>query len=73
MASLLISIWWARFGFQPNVAQSPETLTGIKMMMSYIPAAATIVAVIAALFYELDDRTMEKIEKELAERKAAAP
>jgi Na+/melibiose symporter-like transporter len=42
-------------------------------MMSYIPAAATIVAVIAALFYELDDRTMEKIEKELAERKAGAP
>jgi Na+/melibiose symporter-like transporter len=62
----------AKFNFQPNVAQSPETLTGIKLMMSYIPAGATIVAVIAALFYELDDRTMEKIENELAERKAGA-
>jgi Na+/melibiose symporter-like transporter len=60
----------ARFNFQPNVAQSAETLTGIRLMMSYIPAATTIIAVIAALFYELDDRTMEKIEKELVERKA---
>jgi GPH family glycoside/pentoside/hexuronide:cation symporter len=60
----------ARFGFQPNVAQSPGTLTGIRLMMSYIPAAATVIAVIAALFYTLDDRTMERIEKELAERKS---
>jgi len=26
---------------------------------------------VAAFFYELDDRTMEKIEKDLAERKGA--
>jgi Na+/melibiose symporter-like transporter len=60
----------AEFNFQPNVAQSPETLTGIRLMMSYIPVAGTVIAVIAALFYELDDKTMERIEKELAERKA---
>lgn len=61
----------ARFNFQPNVTQSPETLTGIKLMMSYIPVAGTVIAIIAAVFYELDDRTMERIEKELAERKAS--
>jgi GPH family glycoside/pentoside/hexuronide:cation symporter len=60
----------ARFNFQPNVTQSAETLTGIKLMMSYIPVAGSVIAAIAALFYELDDRTMERIEKELAERKA---
>jgi Na+/melibiose symporter-like transporter len=60
----------AKFDFQPNVAQSPETLTGIRLMMSYIPVAGTVVAVIAAFFYELDDKTMERIEKELAARKA---
>ncbi len=59
----------AKFNFQPNVAQSPETLTGIRLMMSYIPAATTIVAVVAAIFYELDDKTMQKIEKELTERR----
>ena len=60
----------ARFNFQPNVTQSPETLTGIKLMMSYIPVAGSAIAALAALFYELDDRTMERIEKELAESKA---
>ena len=60
----------ARFNFQPNIAQSPETLTGIRLMMSYIPVVGTAIAVIAAIFYELDDKTMERIEKELAQRKA---
>lgn len=60
----------AEFNFQPNVTQSPETLAGIRLMMSYIPVAGTVIAVIAALFYELDDETMERIEKELAERKS---
>ena len=59
----------AKFNFQPNVAQSPETLTGIRLMMSYIPAATTVIAVVAAIFYELDDRTMQRIEKELTERR----
>ena len=59
----------AKFDFQPNVAQSPETLTGIRLMMSYIPAATTVIAVVAAIFYELDDKTMQKIEKELTERR----
>ena len=61
----------AEFGFQPNVTQSPETLAGIRLMMSYIPVAGSAIAVVAAIFYELDDKTMEKIEKELAERKAS--
>jgi len=59
----------ARFNFQPNVAQGEQTLIGIRLMMSYIPAVGTIIATVAAFFYELDDKTMEKIEKELAERK----
>ncbi len=59
----------ARFGFRPNVSQNPETLNGIKLMMSYIPVGGSAIAVIAAIFYELDDKTMQRIEKELAERR----
>jgi len=66
LAGWLLSI----FNFEPNTVQSPETITGIKLMMSYIPAGATVVAVIAALFYPLDDKTMENIEKDLQERNA---
>jgi Na+/melibiose symporter-like transporter len=39
-------------------------------MMSYIPAVGTLIAVTAAFFYELDDKTMKKIEKDLADRKS---
>jgi GPH family glycoside/pentoside/hexuronide:cation symporter len=59
----------AKFNFQPNVTQSAETLMGIRMMMSYIPVVGTVVAVVAAIFYELDDKTMQRIEKELTERR----
>ena len=58
------------FRFQPNMEQTPETLLGIRLMMSYIPAVGTLIAVIAAIFYELDDQTMKKIEQDLADRKS---
>jgi len=64
LAGWMLSI----FKFEPNVVQNAETITGIRLMMSYIPAAATIIATIAALFYPLDDNTMAKIEKELEAR-----
>lgn len=59
----------AMYGFVPNVEQAPETLNGIKMMMSFIPAVGTLIATVAAIFYKLDDNTMKTIELELKERK----
>ncbi|MGA9291564.1 MAG: MFS transporter [Ignavibacteriaceae bacterium] len=59
----------AFFGFVANVQQTPDTLNGIRLMMSFIPAAGSLIAVIAAFFYELDDTTMGKIELELESRK----
>lgn len=66
LAGWLLSV----FHFQPNVEQTAGALTGIRLMMSYIPAAGTLIAVVAAFFYELDDKTMKKIEKDLADRKS---
>jgi GPH family glycoside/pentoside/hexuronide:cation symporter len=60
----------ALFGFVANAQQSPETLQGMRMMMSLIPAVGAIIATVAALFYELDDGTMKKIERDLEARKA---
>ena len=51
----------ALFSFQPNVQQSPETLNGIRLMMSFIPAIGSLVAAVFALFYELDDKTMKMV------------
>jgi len=58
------------YGFVPNVEQSETTLKGIRLMMSFFPTVLLVVATIAAVFYELDDKTMSKIEKELIERRA---
>ena len=57
------------FGFIPNVPQNLDTLNGIRLMMSFIPAIGTAVAAIAAFFYELDDETMKQIERDLQARK----
>jgi GPH family glycoside/pentoside/hexuronide:cation symporter len=57
----------SKFGFVANVEQTPETLQGIKMMMSFIPGIAALIATTAAVFYQLDDEKMKQIEKELAE------
>ena len=61
----------AMFGFVANVEQTPEALTGIRLMMSFIPTIGSVIALIAAFFYELDDKTMAKIESDLKERKVA--
>ncbi len=60
----------AIFGFVANVEQTPEALNGIQLMMSVIPAIAGIGAVIAVLFYKLDDEKMKQIENDLTARKS---
>ncbi|MEZ4386462.1 MAG: MFS transporter [Candidatus Krumholzibacteriia bacterium] len=60
----------ALFGFVANAEQSPETLRGIRLMMSVIPGVAAAVAAAAALWYGLDDVTMKGIERDLAARKS---
>lgn len=56
-------------GFVANVAQSPTSLKGIRMLMSVIPAAAGFIAVTLMLFYPLNNKKMLQIEKDLAERR----
>lgn len=60
------------FGFQANLAQNVEVLTGLKALMSIIPAVAGVVAIVLILFYKLDEKTMQKIAMELSERRGAA-
>ncbi len=60
------------FGFQANVAQNANVLTGLKAMMSVIPAAAGILAIAIMFFYPLGEPTVKKIAGELESRRAAA-
>lgn len=59
----------ALYGFEANMAQSIETQTGIRMMLSFIPAVGAILSAIFIFFYKLDDSLMISVTNELAERR----
>ncbi len=61
----------AMFGFKANVEQTSESVYGIVLMMSLIPAAGSLIAAVMMYFYKLDDKTMKQIEKDLNERRYA--
>jgi GPH family glycoside/pentoside/hexuronide:cation symporter len=59
------------FGYVANVAQTPEAVTGIKLLFSVIPAAFIIVCGIILFFYPVNERILETIEVDLKERKSS--
>ncbi len=59
----------AGFGFKANMVQGENALTGIRLMMSVIPAIGSLLGAILMIFYKLDDHFMKKIERELSERR----
>lgn len=59
----------AYFGFQANAAQSPETINGIKMFLSFLPAVGTVLSVIFISFYPLSEGKMEVITFSLEQKR----
>ena len=68
LAGFLLTI----IGFVANVAQNDATLSGIRHMMSTIPAAIALVVIAISLFYELSDKLEKQVGRELEARKATA-
>jgi len=67
-----ITLWLlAFFGFEANVAQTPETIQGIKYMMSFVPGVAALVSGAIMIFYKLSDDKMDEIIAELERRREA--
>ncbi len=68
-----ISGWLlALFGFQANVAQTDESLLGIRLMISIFAAVGALASVAFVYFYPLDEKFMHKIDAELEEARAKA-
>ncbi|HRP18596.1 MAG TPA: MFS transporter, partial [Ginsengibacter sp.] len=59
----------AMFGFEANTLQEAGTQTGLRMMMSFIPAAGAIISAAFILTYSLSEQKMTEIEKDLNERR----
>ena len=53
------------FGFEANAEQTPETINGIKMFLSWLPAAASVLSVIFILCYPLGEQKVAKIIEQL--------
>ncbi|MFV0554902.1 MAG: MFS transporter [Mangrovibacterium sp.] len=57
------------FGYNEALAvQSPETVHGIKMLVSVIPTATFLIAIACLFFYEIDKKMEVEIENDLKER-----
>jgi GPH family glycoside/pentoside/hexuronide:cation symporter len=56
-------------GFHANVMQTHETLTGIRMMLSFFPAIGTALSVIFIAFYPLNEKKLIAIVSELNEQR----
>jgi GPH family glycoside/pentoside/hexuronide:cation symporter len=64
-----ISLWLlALYGFKPNVEQAPETLTGIKYMMSFVPGICALISGLIMVFYSLSDAKMKEVASALDAR-----
>lgn len=56
-------------GYQPNVAQTPETLEGLKILFFAVPGGISLIALIVFYFtYPLTDNRHKQIVKELTLR-----
>jgi len=70
IGSVIAGLILATTGFVANVAQNIDVQNGLKAMMSVIPVAAGIIAlIILVFFYKLDEKTMIKVKAELDERR----
>jgi len=67
----VVMLLLGRFGFEANVVQSTQSLLGIRLCLSIIPAAVSGLGFILLLFYNLDERRMEQITRDLESRRLA--
>lgn len=53
------------YGFKANVAQTQEVQTGIRMMLSILPAIGTGLSVLFISFYPLSEKRMQSVSSDL--------
>lgn len=59
----------ALYGFEANMEQTEAAKTGIRMMMSILPAIGAFLSAAFLIFYKLDDTFMQKINEDLTQRR----
>jgi len=71
-AALMLGII-GQFGYVANVDQTPESLQGIKLTMTVVPAVIALAGLILLFFYNLTDAKLEEIAQDLEARREQQP
>ena len=71
IGAYLALILMSQVGYEANVVQSGESLNGLILLFSLIPAALGIVSILISLAYPLNEKKVEQIVNELNERRQA--
>ena len=69
VAALLLGIALTYIGFEPNQVQSRETLSGLKLIMTWIPLVGVMISFILVYFYPIDKSFHQKLITEIHDRK----
>lgn len=72
IAGWLLPMFLNWFGFVPNVQQSAGALLGIALAFSVVPGLFAALKAVSLWIYPLHQREVERIERELDERRALA-
>ena len=58
----------AYFGYMANMSQNEDSLMGIRLLFTFIPAAVALLNVLVLTFYNLTDKQVAEIEQALQQR-----
>lgn len=70
VAVAVIGALFTQLGYVANAEQSVGSQAGIVWLMSFIPAAFAVLAVVVMFFYNLDNTKLLRIQADLEQRKA---
>ena len=73
IAGWLLPMFLNWFGFVPNVTQSANAALGISLAFSVVPGVLALLKAAMLWIYPLHQGEVERIERELSERRALAP
>ena len=63
-----LALWLlGSFGFVANVEQSPETIHGLRLIMSWIPAGFAVLAGLTVFLYKIDPKMEYEMEEAMKE------
>jgi GPH family glycoside/pentoside/hexuronide:cation symporter len=71
VTSVFLGVYLRWVGYVANQPQSPETLAGLKLMITLVAAGGLIASAVAMYFYRLDALTHGRLVREIAARKLA--